>query len=75
MKKIAANVMVIGGSAIAGGALGAWAGAKLSSSYGSRAVPWGVVVGTMLGAAAGAWLKGAGMGVPPAAEETEGDTP
>ena len=73
MKKIASNVMVIGGSAIAGGALGAWAGAKLSSRYGPRAVPLGVVAGTVLGAAAGAWLQGAGK-ADPAAAEIEEDT-
>ncbi len=74
MKKIETNVVVIGGSAIAGGALGAWAGAKLSSRYGSTAVPWGVIAGILLGVAAGVWLKGAGTG-DRATAEIEEDTP
>ena len=74
MKKIASNVLVVGCSAIASGALGAWAGAKLGSRYGFKAGPWGVVAGTVLGALAGAWLKSAGKGGPTAAEIEE-DTP
>jgi uncharacterized protein YcfJ len=74
MKNIASNVLVVGGSAIATGALGAWAGAKLGSRYGFKAGPWGVVAGTVLGALAGAWLKSAGKG-DPAAAEIEEDTP
>jgi len=53
MDKTTMNAMVIGGSAVAGGAVGAWAGAKLGAAYGLRAGPWGVAAGAVAGALAG----------------------
>lgn len=57
MDKTTMNALVIGGSTVAGGALGAWAGAKLGASYGVRAGPWGVVAGAVVGAVAGAAIS------------------
>ena len=56
MDKAKQNALLIGGSTVAGGALGAWAGAKLGAAYGLRAGPWGVIVGSILGTLAGATL-------------------
>ena len=50
------NALLIGGSTVAGGALGAWAGAKLGAIYGLRLGPWGVIAGSVLGTFAGATL-------------------
>ena len=54
MDKDKQNALLIGGSTVAGGALGAWAGAKLGAAYGLRAGPWGVIAGSILGTLAGA---------------------
>ena len=43
------NALVIVGSAVAGGAFGAWAGANIGAAYGLRAGPWGVVAATIIG--------------------------
>ena len=56
MDKDKQNALLIGGSTVAGGALGAWAGAKLGATYGLRLGPWGVIAGSIIGTLAGATL-------------------
>jgi hypothetical protein len=72
MDKTTMNAVIIGGSAVAGGALGAWAGAKLGATYGLRAGPWGAVAGAVVGALAGAALTNR-MGSQDEAEEPGSD--
>ena len=56
------NALVIGGSAVAGGAAGAWVGARLAASRGLQLGPWGIVAGVLVGALAGSLLSNAGVG-------------
>mgnify|MGYP006974247110 CR=1 FL=1 len=58
MEKTSLKVLMVGCSAVAGGAVGAWAGVKLGATYGLRAGPWGVIAGALVGAYAGAKLTG-----------------
>jgi uncharacterized protein YcfJ len=62
MDKTTMNALVVSGSAVAGGVLGRWAGAKLGATYGMRAGPWGVVAGALLGALAGNAINAAMRG-------------
>ena len=74
MDKTSMNALVIGGSAVAGGMLGTWAGAKLGASYGLRAGPWGIIAGALAGAVAGAALTGI-LGRSDESTELENDIP
>ena len=74
MVKTKMSPLVIGGSASAGGAVGAWAGAKLGERYGLRAGPWGIVAGALLGTIVGAKLAGM-LNKSDITGELESDTP
>ena len=56
MDEAKAKAVMLGGSVVAGGALGAWAGAKLGAAYGFKNGPLVVIAGTVLGTIAGAML-------------------
>ena len=58
MEKSVKKALVVGGSALAGGAAGSWASAKVLAGYGYRLGPWGMVAGAVLGALAGSALAG-----------------
>jgi outer membrane lipoprotein SlyB len=58
MSQSTRNVLVIGGTAIAGGAAGSWLGARLAATRGLQLGPWGVVAGALVGALAGSMLSG-----------------
>ena len=75
MDKTAKNALVVGGSALAGGAAGSWASAKVLASYGYRLGPWGMVAGAVLGALAGSALSGkmSGSGSGPVTVDMEPD--
>jgi phage tail tape-measure protein len=51
------NTLVIGGSTVAGGALGSWASARLGAAYGLRLGPWGMVAGALVGTLVGMALS------------------
>ena len=57
MSKDTLKLVMLGGSTVAGGALGSWAGARLGATYGLRLGPWGAVSGAVLGAVAGIVLS------------------
>ena len=56
MNESSVNTLMIGGTALAGGVAGTWAGAKLGATYGLRLGPWAAVTGAVLGALACAAL-------------------
>ena len=51
------RALIIGSTAVAGGAGGSWLTAKLGTTFGFRFGPWGVVAGALIGALAGAALS------------------
>ncbi len=70
MDKTTTKALVVGGSAVAGGALGRWAGSRLATSYGMNMGPWGIVAGALLGLLAGSVLSDSIQ-----AESENGDQP
>jgi hypothetical protein len=58
MDKTLTKALVIGGSALAGGAAGSWASAQALARFGYRLGPWGMMAGAVLGALAGAAMSG-----------------
>jgi outer membrane lipoprotein SlyB len=57
MSKDITDPLVVGGAALAGGAAGVWAGAKMGTVYGMRLGPWAAVAGAVIGAMVGAALS------------------
>ena len=65
MEKTVMKALVVGGGALAGGAAGSWATARVLAGYGYRLGPWGMVAGAVLGALAGSALAGRMSGSAP----------
>ena len=56
MTKRTWNALMIGGSTLAGGVLGNWAGSRATLAFGCNFGPWGVAAGAVVGALIGTLL-------------------
>lgn len=58
MQQATQKALIVGGTALAGGAAGKWAASRLATSFGMQLGPWGPVLGVLIGALAGSMLSG-----------------